>query len=197
MNFEEVLRQYDLLSSQPKYIKMNDNGDYDIIIEEDIYQIDLNSYHDKSELPAIVQFNNLHKKGSKIEFKSMLETKFTFFIEYQVDKKGNGIYQDSGITNTKSDHYWISLGDDIDFIIKPSFLKWIFKYRKELKIDEGPSTTSDRNVTTGIYVPVDYIFQLLKMYREYQQGIGIEELISKLIETPEQHRKKLYNRLKK
>jgi hypothetical protein len=35
------------------------------------------------------------------------------------------------------------------------------------------------------------------MFRDYKQGIGIEELISKLIETPEQHRKKLYNRLKK
>lgn len=199
MKFEEVITQYEMEQFKSKFITMGQNGECDIIINNNIYQIDINSCHVKSELGAIFNFNSLHKRGTKIEFKTMDATKFTFFIEYQIDRKGDGVLEDSGITTTLSDYYWISIGDDIDFILRTPFLKWIFKYRNELKMNGGTvlPTTSRNWIGHGIYVPVDYIYQLQKMFRDYKQGIGIEELISKLIETPEQHRKKLYNRLKK
>lgn len=171
-------------------ITMNNNGDYDAMIEQDVCQIDLNTCHDKSELGAIFNFNSLHKAGTKIEFKSMDVTKFTFFIEYKIDKKGNGLLEDSGIITTLSDKYWISIGDDIDFILRTPFLKWLYEYRKEFKLEEGkvlPSTS--RNwIGYGIYIPVDCIFEYQKLYKEYRQGVSVEDLIVKIID-PEGYNK--------
>jgi hypothetical protein len=186
MTYEEMLMLQQLQTS--KYIEMNDNGDYDVILVEDVCQIDINTCHDKAELPAVISWNELHKKDSAIEFKSMPQTRYTFFIEYEVDRKGNGTYEPSGITNTKANHYWINLCEEIDFQIKPAFLKWLFKYKDELNLQTEPSTTSDRNVTTGMLIPVDCLFELIKLYIQYKQGISIEELKAKMTD-PELHRK--------
>ena len=165
-------------------IKMNDNGDYDVMIVDNVFQIDINTCNDRSELGAIFNFNSLHKAGSKIEFKAMDATKFTFFIEYKIDKKGNGVLEDSGIIKTISDYYWISIGDDIDFILRTAFLKWLFKYRKELKLEEGKvlPTTSRNWIGYGILIPVDCIYEYQKMYKDYRQGLSIDDLILRVID---------------
>lgn len=167
------------MSNQSNLITINDNGDYDVMIVDNVFQIDINTCNDRSELGAIYNFNSLHKAGSKIEFKAMDVTKFTFFIEYKIDRKGNGEFEDSGIVKTISDYYWISIGDDIDYILRTPFLKWLFKYRKELKLEEGKvlPTTSRNWIGYGIYVPVDCIYEYQKMYKDYRQGLTIDELI--------------------
>jgi hypothetical protein len=163
---------------------MNDNGDYDVMIVDNVCQIDINTCHDKSELGAVFNFNSLHKKGTKIEFKSMDSTKFTFFIEYKIDKKGNGELEDSGIITTMADKYWISINDDIDYVIRTPFLKWLYKYRNELKIEEGKvlPSTSKNWIGYGIYVPVDCIYEYQKMFVDYRQGVSIEEIVLKVID---------------
>lgn len=158
MYYDDIYYEYYLY---PKVLTMNDDGRFDIDLEQLKSYIDTSSIWDNQEKPSLNLINLFLK--SKVEIKNMIEARKCFFIEYYItpDIKNKEIIKPSGIVTSLSEFYILTT--KINFhVITTEMLRWVLKNKEMLNIkdEDGNYDKYPTNNPHGLIIPHDRLLEL-------------------------------------
>jgi len=190
MKFDDVIRLYEQQKTQPKVITMGADNKCDVDGSLFGVILDENNLHDKKEGSSVKCFNRI--LSGKTELKAEDKTEKTLFIEYEIDREGNGTFKPSGLSTTEAGTWRINV-KRLVFEFDTNFLRFCYEHRERFKFLIRPSE-EDRWIGRGICIPVCDLLNLHNMWEDYDGGENFEFCYAKWFE-PEKLRKIIHNRL--
>jgi hypothetical protein len=88
------------------------------------------------------------------------------FIEFKIDKKGNGVITKSGLRTTTAEYWLFNIGASI-IIVETNFLKYCFNNRNNLNLRETDNGYESFNIGYGYLIPISRLPSLLKLYNDF------------------------------
>lgn len=188
MNIHELLYQYEQLS--PKEIKMNEDDKFDIDGANIGAILDENDFYHKKEKSGLKCFNRI--LSGTTELKSEDKTLKTLFIEYEIDKQGNGTFQPSGINKTQAGTWRINI-KRLVIELDTNFLKFCYenKERFQFLITES---FEDKYIGRGFCIPMSDLLDIHNIWEDYDAGGNLELCIARYTNS-EQYRKLIMKKI--
>lgn len=162
-----------------RVLLMNDDHRFDVDMKQLQVKVEDNNPFSDRELPSINLFNAII--SSKIEMKSHMQTLKTgnLFLEFEIDNRGNGVLDKSGLSTTEADFWFLNIGDMAIFLSYP-FMKWMLDNRKRLKIEVKTNhKTAKDHIGHGLIIPM---YRLMEIYMEYNNHL-IKQRIAEVMKN--------------
>jgi len=191
MNFEQVLRQHKLLPPQPKVIPMGTDHRFDVDGELIDIILDENDLFHKKELSSIKCFNRI--LSGKTEFKAEDKTLKTLFIEYQIDKKGNGQFIPSGLSISEAGIWRINI-KRLVIEVDINFLRFCFDYKDKFGFQYRDSETDDNHIGRGFLIPMSNLLNYHNVWEDYEAGEDLDICLAKYF-NPDEYRRLIHKKL--
>ena len=190
MKFQDVIRLYEERKTQPKVIRMGEDNKFDVDGSLFGVILDETGLHDNKEGSSIKCFNRI--LSGKTELKAEDRTLKTLFIEYEIDKEGNGIFKPSGLSTTEAGTWRINI-KRLVIELDTKFLRFCYDNRETFKFLIRPSE-ENRWIGMGICIPVCDILNLHNMWEDYDAGEEFEYCLARYFDK-EKYQKMFTERL--
>jgi hypothetical protein len=189
MDIYELMYQYQQSLS---VVKMNDDYKYDIDGQNIGAILDENDVHCKKEKSGIRCFNRI--LTGTTELKSEDKTQKTLFIEYEIDKQGNGTFQPSGIKTSEAGTWRINI-KRLVIEVDTNFLKFCYENKEKFQF-LITNSFDDRYVGKGFCIPMTDLLDIHNIWEDYDAGDDLDLCIARYT-NPEQYRKLIMKNLTK
>jgi len=191
MSFEEILKLYEQQKTEPKVIPMGSDNKCDVDGSLFGVILDENNLHDKKERSSVKCMNRI--LTGKTELKAEDKTLRTLFIEYEIDKEGNGTFKPSGLSTTEAGTWRINI-KRLVIELDTNFLRFCFDHRETFGFLIRPSE-EDIWIGRGFLIPVCDLLDLHNCWEDYDAGEEFEYSLAKYFDA-DLFRKLNYKRLK-
>lgn len=188
MDIYELLYQYDQLT--PRIVKMNDDDKFDIDGANIGAILDEKDFFCKKEKSGLKCFNRI--LSGTTELKSEDKTEKTLFIEYEIDKKGNGTFEPSGIQKTEAGTWRINI-KRLVIEVDVNFLKFCYQHKERFNFLITPSF-EDKYIGRGFCIPMTDLLDIHNMWEYYEECNDLELSIARYTDQ-EKFRKLLSKKL--
>ena len=147
---------------------LNDNEEFDFSLSEFEIKFPTDGVHHPAELNAY-KILQLFVDG-KVEIKDHNKAMHTtnLFIEYKLDKRGDGKIEGTGLRTTKADFWLFNMGKSL-IIVETNFLKFCFNNRKDklFNLRTADNKYEKNHIGYGMLIPIAKLPYLLGKYEDY------------------------------
>jgi len=152
-------------------VELIDNSDCDFSLRNFNIKFPTDGVHHPAELNAYQILQKIVDGTVEIKDHNKAMDTGNLFIEYKIDKKGDGKLISSGLRLTKADYWLFNIGTGLIFT-ETNFLKHCFNNRNVFGLRTADNSKYETNhIGYGLLIPISRLPMLLKIYEQYKLSI--------------------------
>jgi hypothetical protein len=145
---------------------LNNDEKFDFSLAEFNIKFPTDGVHHPDELNAYKILQKLVDGTIEIKDHNKAMDTGNLFIEFKIDKKGDGVIKGSGLRTTKADYWLFNIGTGL-IITETNFLKYCFNNRKKFSLRVTSNSYESNHIGYGFLIPISRINSLLNVYENF------------------------------
>ena len=145
---------------------LNNDEKFDFSLVNFKIKFPTDGVHHPAELNAYVILQKLVDGTIEIKDHNKSMDTNNLFIEFKIDKKGDGVITSSGLRTTTADYWLFNIGTGL-IIVETNFLKYCFNNRKTFSLRETNNDYELNHIGYGLLIPISRLTSLLKTYENF------------------------------